>query len=101
MQQGIEERFDYLRGQLCGLQTACRLLLDSLESAPNADTQDLRSRLQGIADHTVAIDVQGDLRDVPRDHRGPFYEGIRYSIEQITQRVLTDSDSETDSELSP
>ena len=96
MQQGdIQERFDYLSGQICGLQVVCAKAIEHLVGgASSNDLQELRGVLQGIADHTVAIDVQGDLQGVSLDHRGPFYAGVRYSIEQITQRFMKNLDEQ-------
>ena len=102
MQNGnVQEGFDYILGQLHGLQAACAVAFGYFASASGKDLEDLREILQEIADYTVAIDVQGDLQGVSREHRGPFYEGIRYSIEQITQRFAAAQESGGESEPRP
>ncbi len=99
--ENIQEGFDYILGQLHGLQAACAVAFGYLANASGTEVEDLREILQGIADHTVAIDVQGDLQDVSRERRGPFYEGVRYSIEQITLRFANAQRSGGESELHP
>ena len=81
MQNNIQEGFDYIQGQIYGLQAAFALLARSRDT----DAQEFLEVLQGLADHTVAIDTQGDFQEIPRDRRGPFWKGVRKSIERITQ----------------
>ena len=96
-----QEALDYVAGQLYGLHAAFALLLSRLASLPGVDIQELLDTLQRVADHTVAIDTEEELLGEPREHSGPFYEGVRNSIEQITQDLMLDPDIDADSESPP
>lgn len=79
---------DYTAGQLYGPHAAFALLLSRLSNLPGVDIQELLDTLQRVADHTIAIDTEEDLLGEPREHSGPFYEGVRDSIERITQDLM-------------
>ena len=83
-ESNIQEAFDYMRGQITGLQAVCAALISHLATS-DSDRSRLRDALNGVADYTVAIDVSGDLAGVPRETRAPFYEGIRQSIVSVTE----------------
>ena len=83
MQEGnTQEAFDWLKGNIYGVQIAIRYLLDRSEEA---DKNEIREHLRGVANYAGTLTIEAEALDNAGEHTRPFYDGLRNSIAEITK----------------